>query len=200
MTKVRLSQQRLLTIVNERKKLRNEYRKHLEDEFIAGKKAEELEEFKIEREARRERGESVSMTPDEVIDMLKGRSIRKNEQLAKHKERLMTAMEGTEEVATSTLAPMMNEDDAELLATTKVKLNQKDILRMFVGNWTDLSLKQRRSVMGLIQAQRSKHAKQIFLKELATVGRRLNKFGGEEAAMPNHRIQGKKDPLKLQLE
>jgi len=141
MTKVRLSQQRLLTIVNERKKLRNEYRKHLEDEFIAGKKAEELEEFKIEREARRERGESVSMTPSEVIDMLKGRSIRKNEQLAKHKERLMTAMEGTEGEATSTLAPMMNEDDAELLATTKVKLNQKDILRMFVGNWTDLSLK-----------------------------------------------------------
>jgi hypothetical protein len=54
--------------------------------------------------------------------------------------------------------------------------------------------------MGLIQAQRAKHAKQIFLKELATVGRRLNKFGGEEAQVPNARIQGKKDPLKLQLE
>lgn len=123
MTKVRLSQQRLLTVVNERKKLRNEYRKHLEDEYIAGKKAEELEEFKIEREKRRERGESTSMTPDEVVEMLKGRSVRKNEQLAKHKERLMTAMEGEEgQVASSTLAPMMTEEDAELLATTKVKL------------------------------------------------------------------------------
>lgn len=86
MTKVRLSQQRLLTVVNERKKLRNEYRKHLEDEYISEKKAEELAEFKAERELKRERGEPTSMTPDEVIEMLKGRSIRKNEQLAKHKE------------------------------------------------------------------------------------------------------------------
>ena len=43
--------------------------------------------------------------------------------------------------AISTLAPMIDENDAELLATTKVKLTQKDILRMFVGNWTELSLK-----------------------------------------------------------
>ena len=34
MTKVRLGQQRLLTVVNERKKIRNEYRKHLEDSYI----------------------------------------------------------------------------------------------------------------------------------------------------------------------
>lgn len=96
MTKVRLSQQRLLTVVNERKKLRNEYRKHLEDSYIAKKKAEELEAFKEEREKRRERGESTSMTPDEVIEMLKGRTVRKNEQLAKHKERLVSAIEGVE--------------------------------------------------------------------------------------------------------
>ena len=32
---------RLLTIVNERKKLRNEYRRILEDEYIDKKKAEE---------------------------------------------------------------------------------------------------------------------------------------------------------------
>ena len=41
MLKVRLSMSRLLTVVNERKKIRNEYRKHLEDEYIAMKKAEE---------------------------------------------------------------------------------------------------------------------------------------------------------------
>ena len=39
--KVRLSMARLLTIVNERKRIRNEYRKHLEDNYIAQKKAEE---------------------------------------------------------------------------------------------------------------------------------------------------------------
>ncbi len=39
---------RLLTVVNERKKLRNEYRKHLEDEYIAQKKSEELEQLRAE--------------------------------------------------------------------------------------------------------------------------------------------------------
>lgn len=43
LVKVRLSMARLLTVVNERKKLRNEYRKLLEDEYIAEKKAEEAE-------------------------------------------------------------------------------------------------------------------------------------------------------------
>ncbi len=35
LTKVALSMARLLTVVNERKKLRNEYRIHLENEYIA---------------------------------------------------------------------------------------------------------------------------------------------------------------------
>ena len=83
----------------------------------------------------------------------------------------MKVKEGEE----STLAPGLTEKDAEMLATTKVKLTQKEILKMFVGNWAELSLRQRRSVMGHIQAQRADHAKKIFLKELAAVGRRLNK-------------------------
>ncbi len=41
LVKVRTSMARLLTIVNERKKLRNEYRRHLEDEYISLKKSEE---------------------------------------------------------------------------------------------------------------------------------------------------------------
>jgi hypothetical protein len=48
LVKVRLSMARLLTVVNERKKLRNEYRRHLEDEYIAKKKAEELASRKAE--------------------------------------------------------------------------------------------------------------------------------------------------------
>jgi hypothetical protein len=41
---------RLLTVVNERKKLRAEYRNHLEDEYIKKKKAEEEEAFLKHRE------------------------------------------------------------------------------------------------------------------------------------------------------
>jgi hypothetical protein len=44
---------------------------------------------------------------------------------------------------------------------------------MYVGNWASLDLKQRRKVMGFVQAQRSKHAKEIFLKELSALGRKL---------------------------
>jgi hypothetical protein len=42
---------RLLTIVNERKKLRNEYRKILEDSYILSKKTEEkaIEQEKVDK-------------------------------------------------------------------------------------------------------------------------------------------------------
>ena len=74
---------------------------------------------------------------------------------------------------------------------------------MYVGNWAELELKQRRKVMGYIQAQRSKHAKQIFLKELSAIGRKLDrqtKTDNSDALITNARIKGKKDPLKLRLE
>lgn len=54
--KVRASMARLLTIVNERKKLRNEYRRHLEDEYIQKKKAEEKAAQEVENERRIELG------------------------------------------------------------------------------------------------------------------------------------------------
>ena len=40
--KVRLSMSRLLTVVNERKALREKYRKFLEDQYIAERKKEEI--------------------------------------------------------------------------------------------------------------------------------------------------------------
>lgn len=49
--KVKTTMARLLTIVNERKKLRSEYRKQLENEFIAYQKAEEAKAYKEEIEA-----------------------------------------------------------------------------------------------------------------------------------------------------
>ena len=74
---------------------------------------------------------------------------------------------------------------------------------MYVGNWAELELKQRRKVMGYIQAQRSKHAKSIFLKELSGIGRKLDrqvKTDNSEALIVDSRLKGKKDPLKLRLE
>ena len=70
---------RLLTVVNERKRLVNEYRKYLEDQYIAEQKAKDHEVWLKEREEKRARGEPVAMTPDEVIVMLKARAARKND-------------------------------------------------------------------------------------------------------------------------
>ena len=52
--------------------------------------------------------------------------------------------------------------------------------------------------MGHINAQRSKHAKEVFLKELSAVGRKLGKQ--KEASVENSRIKNQKDPMKLKLE
>ena len=75
---------------------------------------------------------------------------------------------------------------------------------MYVGNWSELSLKQRRRVLGFIQAQRAKHAKQIFVKELSAIGRKLDRQisegGNSDALIPDSRLKGRKDPLKLKLE
>jgi hypothetical protein len=56
LVKVRLSMARLLTVVNERKKLRNEYRRHLEDQYIAAKKEEEAKAIQAQNEKMREQG------------------------------------------------------------------------------------------------------------------------------------------------
>ena len=101
------------------------------------------------------------------------------------------------------MAPLLEEQDLDFLAQTKVKLTQRDILKMYVGNWAQLDLRQRRKVMGYVQAQRAKHAKQIFLKELSAIGRKMDrqiKSGESDALIAKSRVKGKKDPLKLKLE
>ena len=54
LTKVSLSMARLLTVVNERKKLRAEYRIHLENQYVANKKEEEQKAFLEKREKLKE--------------------------------------------------------------------------------------------------------------------------------------------------
>lgn len=135
------------------------------------------------------------MTPEETRVYLRERNEKKAKELQSEKEKIMKEFESDE----ASLAPGIEEKDAEFLATTRVKLSQKDILKMYVGNWQDLDLKQRRKVMGYVQAQRSKHAKEIFLKELSALGRKMNQQGSDVKVVDS-RIRGKKDPIKIKLE
>ena len=65
---------RLLTIVNERKKLRNEYRRHLEDEYIERQKKAEQESINAE-------GKEKILNEEEVKELLIKRSAKKQEAL-----------------------------------------------------------------------------------------------------------------------
>ena len=61
---------RLLTVVNERQKLRSEYRHVLEQEYINEQKAKELEAQEAENLIRQENGEKVAPTPQQLKEML----------------------------------------------------------------------------------------------------------------------------------
>lgn len=198
--KVRLSMARLLTVVNERKQLRAQYRMHLEDEYIRKAKEREFNEFLAERDRRAARGEkNLPLTDDEVTAMLKSKERERMTQLVNTRDEIKKSAEDS----SVNVAPMLEDQDIDFLAQAKTKLSQRDILKMYVGNWAQLDLKQRRKVMGYVQAQRATHAKQIFLKELSAIGRKMDqqtKQGNSEALIENSRIKGKKDPLKLKLE
>ena len=135
------------------------------------------------------------MTEDEVKDMLKRKAEKKKAVFSKTYEEMKAATE-KEDSATS---PLLVDADLNILTQAKTKLTQGDILKMYVKNSSELDLKQRRKVIGVIQAQRSKHAKEVFLKELSSIGRKIQK---QDFAVDteNTRIKNRKDPLKLKLE
>ena len=159
---------RLLTIVNERKKIRGEYRRHLEEEYVAERKAEEQTAREEAASLARENGESAAMMSHEVAEMLKERDQRRSDRFQVVREELVSKLQGGD--GSKAIAPLLDEEDVAFIAQSRQKMTQKDILRSHVKNWADLDLKQRRKVMGHIQAQRAKHAKEIFLKELAAIG------------------------------
>lgn len=107
LVKIRLSMARLLTVVNERKKLRNEYRKHLEDDYIAKKKAEEKAAIDAENAALREKGIKTPRTEEEVKEVLAKKAAKKKEALASALEQLTQAKENTE----TAKAPLLDESD-----------------------------------------------------------------------------------------
>jgi hypothetical protein len=96
--------------------------------------------------------------------MLKARTEKKKEKITAIREDLMEKFES------GNAAPLLDETDVALVAQSQVRLSQREILKLHVKNDMQLSLKQRRQVMGHIQAQRAMHAKEVFLKELAAIG------------------------------
>lgn len=103
---------RLLTVVNERKKIRGEYRKLLEDQYIAECKAAEAAQLQADLDARRELGEKTPMTPLELKEMLRARSEKKQQKINHIKEELIERFESD----AAQVAPLLDEADIMLVA------------------------------------------------------------------------------------
>lgn len=87
--KVHLSMTRLLTIVNERKRLRSQYRIHLEDEYISKVKERQFAEFLAVRDQRAAKGEkNLPMTDGEVAAKLRQAEQMRQAKLTNEREKI----------------------------------------------------------------------------------------------------------------
>lgn len=50
---------------------------------------------------------------------------------------------------------------------------QEEVLRTHIRNWRSLNLKQRKIILGFLNARRSKDAKAAFIKELRILGDKI---------------------------
>lgn len=50
---------------------------------------------------------------------------------------------------------------------------QSEILKTHIKNWKSLNLKQRKIILGFLNARRSKDAKSTFVKELKILGQKI---------------------------
>ena len=50
---------------------------------------------------------------------------------------------------------------------------QEEVLRTHIRNWKSLNLKQRKIILGFLNAKRSRDAKVTFLKELRILGDKI---------------------------
>lgn len=71
------------------------------------------------------------------------------------------------------IAESLTEEDLKFIAEVKSKPSQEEIFRKYVKNHYQFSLKDRRKIMSTVQKNRAEHAKKIFMKELASLSKKL---------------------------
>lgn len=97
MLKVRLSMSRLLTVVNERKKLRNEYRRSLEDEYIKKKKEDERSLELLKKSQERRAKSTGPIVHKDVRKIMRNKIRAKKERQARSHEAIMRKVKETQE-------------------------------------------------------------------------------------------------------
>jgi large subunit ribosomal protein L47 len=186
---------KIQTVVTERKKVCEEYRKHLEEEYIQ-KQRQIYEQKVLEEEKAKELEPKV---PEITFNLLRAKYhdlkrgidntdyIKKALEIEAGKAQLKKYLDETYDYKNKKV--VKNPEEAqpndpnvilgfksgilEQLNTGRYKLSQEEVLRSHVRNWKMLDLKQKRQVLGMINARRARDARSEFMKEINLLGQKL---------------------------
>ena len=187
---------RLLTVINERKKICEEYRKSLEDEYVNKQRKtydEKLAELQKKKDAEPEVPEitrklihakyrDLKRGVDNVEYIKEALLIEKNKNELKQtlkekydykKKKIAKIDEKIDENQKDQVIQQFKSGIHQQINEQNYKISQEEVLRSHIKNWKMLNLKQRRIVLGYLNARRAKDAKSEFLKELNLLGQKI---------------------------
>ena len=199
MEKVDKSMMRIKVVMNERKKVTDDYRKYLEDKYIEKKQAELKDQFEEEKRRSELAPEfSYTLLRAKYFALMNGIDnldyIKKYMDKKKSKENLKEYLRkkydyknkkviDPEKATEEELAEAKAKPDQyiigfknhieEQMKMGKTKLSQEEILRAHIKNWGALDLKQRRVVLNMINARRASDAKSAFTREINLLAQKI---------------------------
>ena len=189
---------RLLTVVNEREKIKRDYRHYLEEEYI--KKQRESYEQEIKLKEQKEKEELINKIPvitynlmrakykdlkqgidnidyiKKAVEIEQKRKNLKEELNVKYnyqEKKIINEGEEIQEGSEDKYIKQFKSGVKNQLMTGNVKMSQEEVLRSHVKNWKMLNLKQRRIILGFINKRRANESKKEFLKELNLLGQKI---------------------------
>lgn len=195
MRKVRQTMAKIQTIISERKKICQEYRKSLEEEYI--QKQRELYEQKILEEEKQK--EFEPKVPEITFNLMRAKYhdlkrgidnteyIKKAVEIETNKTQLKQYLDEKYDYKTKKIVKNPEESDLtdsnvllgfksgiiEQLNSGRYKISQEEVLRSHVRNWKMLDLKQKRKVLGVLNARRARDARSEFMKEINLLGQKI---------------------------
>lgn len=187
---------RLLTVMSERKKYCEEYRKKLEDEYIAQKHKVFVEKLTEEQKLKEKEVKTPEITHNLIRakyrDLKRGmdnteyikEALKLDEDKQQHKKyladtydyknkKILKKDEKIEGLDENKIIRQFESGFMEQIKSGRLKISQEEVLRSHVKNWKMLNLKQRRIILGFLNARRAKDAKSEFLKELNLLGQKI---------------------------
>jgi large subunit ribosomal protein L47 len=158
LVKVKLSMNRIKTIINERDALRNDFMLFLEFWYI--RKQQNLEKAKLHKEDTEKKEKKI--TVGQIEDQSETRkSVKNTKKNNKNKTK-------------NTAVSILTKQELTAVYKLKKKYNSKsNLIRDYIKNPDGLVGKEKRRIFNIIQKARAKTAKEIFMKEMAAISYKL---------------------------